>query len=99
LKASIEGFEVNEIKALKDHLKATAEHLLKAEAEIADLKPQALEAVKLKAENDALRDQQGRGDDEIKRLREAYDTMDAERQELIKQLLQRKKGLWERVFG
>jgi len=98
-KVTNEGYESNEIKALKDHLKATTEQLSKAEAEIADLKPQALEAVRLKAENDGLRDQQGRTDAEIKRLREAYTTMDTERQELIKELLNRKKGLWERIFG
>ena len=98
-KVTIEGYESNEIKALKDHLKATGEQLEKAQAEIADLKPQAMEAVRLKAENDGLRDQQGRGDAEIERLRAAYSEMDAERQELMKAVLQRKKGLWERIFG
>jgi hypothetical protein len=98
-KVSTEGFETNEIKALRDHLKATTEQLTKAEAEIANLKPQALEAVRLKAENDGLRDQQGRGDAEIERLRTTYADMDAERQELVKAVLQRKKGLWERIFG
>lgn len=89
----------SEIKALQDHLKATTEQLTKAEAKIADLEPQVLEAVALKAENQALKDQQGRGDAEIKRLVGSLDKMDTERQELIKTLLQRKKGLWERIFG
>ncbi len=98
-KPSIEGFESSEIKALKDHLKATSDQLAKAEAEIADLRPQAMEAVRLKAENALLRDQQGRGDAELGRFKADFAKMDAERQELLKQVLQRKKGLWERIFG
>ena len=89
----------SEINALKDHLKATTEQLEKAQAEIADLKPQAMEAIALKVENQALKEQTGRGDAEIERLRAAYAEMDAERQELMKAVLQRKKGLWERIFG
>lgn len=99
LKPMIEGFERNEIKALKDHLKATSEQLEKAQAEITDLKPQVLESVRLRAENQGLRDQQGRGDAEIERLKASVASIDAERQELIKQLLQRNRGLWERIFG
>jgi len=99
MKVTKEVRNYNEIRALQEHLKATTEQLERAQAEIADLKPQALEAVRLKVENDGLRDQQGRGDAEIERLRTAYADMDAERQELVKALLQRKKGLWERIFG
>ena len=98
-KVSTEGFETNEIKALKDHLKATTEQLTKAEAEIADLKPQALEAVRLKAENDGLRDQQSRGEAEITRLVASLDSMDKERRDLVEALLKRRMGLWERFFG
>lgn len=89
----------SEINALKDHLKATTEQLEKAQAEIVDLKPQALEAVRLKAENDGLRDQQGRGDAEIARLVASLDSMDKERRELVEALLKRRPSLWERVFG
>ena len=98
-KVATEGFESNEIKALRDHLKATTEQLLKAEAEIADLKPQALEAVGLKAENQALKDQQGRGEAEITRLVASLDKMDTERQELIKAVLKQRRGFWERITG
>jgi hypothetical protein len=98
-KVTIEGFEGNEIKALKDHLKATTEQLTKAEAKIADLEPQAMEAVALKAENQALKDQQGRGEAEIKRLVGSLDKMDAERQELIKAVLKQRRGFWERITG
>ena len=98
-KPSIEGFENREIKALEAHLKATTEQLAKAEAEIADLKPQAMEAMKLRAEVEGLRDQQGRGDAEIERLRAAMDKLDDERRELVAAVLKRKQGLWARIFG
>jgi hypothetical protein len=98
-KVSTEGFETNEIKALKDHLKATTEQLTKAEAEIADLKPQALEAVGLRAENQALKEQQGRGEAEIARLVGSLDKMDKERRELVEALLKRRPSLWERITG
>lgn len=98
-KVAIEGFESNEIKALKDHLKAITEQLTKAEAKIADLEPKAMEAVALKAENQALKDQQGRGEAEIKRLVGSLDKMDTERQELIKAVLKQRRGFWERIMG
>ena len=84
---------------MQDHLKATSEQLEKAQAEIADLKPQAMEAVRLKAEVDGLREQQGRGEAEIKRLVSSLDTMDKERRELVEAVLRRRVGLWERIFG
>ena len=89
----------SEVKALEAHLKATTEQLARAEAEIADLKPQAMEAVKLRAEVEGLRDQQGRGDAEIERLRAAMDKLDDERRELVSAVLKRKQGLWARIFG
>ena len=89
----------SEIKALQDHLKATSEQLEKAQAEIADLKPQAMEAVRLKAEVDGLREQQGRGEAEIARLVASMDKMDEERRELVEAVLRRRVGLWERIFG
>lgn len=98
-KVTIEGFESNEIKALKDHLKATIEQLTKAEAKIADLEPQAMEAVALRAENQALKDQQGRGEAEIARLVASIDKLDTERQELIKAVLKQRRGFWERLMG
>lgn len=98
-KVSIEGFESNEIKALQAHLKATTEQLAKAEAKIADLEPQAMEAVALKAENQALKDQQGRGEAEIARLVEAMAKLDDERRELVEVLLKRRPSLWARLLG
>ena len=97
-KVTIESYESNEIKALKGHLKATGEQLEKAQAEIADLKPQAMEAVRLKAEVDGLREQQGRGEAEIARLVASLDKVDAERRNLIEAVLKRRVGLWERIF-
>lgn len=96
---TIEGFESNEIRALKDHLKATIEQITKAEAKIADLEPQVMEAVALKAENQALKDQQSRGEAEISRLLSSLDKVDVERQQLIEALLRRRAGLWEWIFG
>lgn len=98
-KVATEGFESNEIKALKDHLKATTEQLEKANAEIADLKPQAMEAVRLQAEVKGLIDQQGRGEAEITRLVASLDKADKERRELIEAVLRQRVGLWERIFG
>jgi flagellar motility protein MotE (MotC chaperone) len=98
-KVTIEGFEDNEIKALKDHLKATTEQLDKANAEIADLKPQAMEAVRLQAEVKGLLDQQGRGEAEIARLVASLGKMDTERRELIEAVLKRRPSLWERITG
>ena len=98
-KVTIEGFERNEIKALKAHLEATSEQLAKAQAEIEDLKPKAMEAVKLEAENQALKGQQGRDAAEIKRLVENLDKLDDERRELIEALLKRRPSLWARIFG
>ena len=98
-KASIEAFEANEISALRDHLKATSEQLESAQVEISLLKPQAMEAVRLKAEVDGLREQQGRGEAEIARLVASLDKMDTERRELIEAVLKRRPSLWERVTG
>lgn len=98
-KVTIEGFETNEIKALKDHLKATTEQLDKANAEISDLKPQAMEAVRLQAEVNGLLDQQGRGEAEIARLVASLDKMDKERRELIEAVLKRRPSLWDRITG
>lgn len=98
-KVSTEGFEANEIKALKDHLKATTEQLTKAEAEIEVLRPQATEAVRLQAEVKGLLDQQGRGEAEITRLVDSLDKMDKERRELIEAVLKRRPSLWERITG
>ena len=98
-KLTKEPFESNEIKALRGHLKATGEQLEKAQAEIADLKPQAMEAVRLKAEVEGLREQQGRGEAEIARLLASLDKMDIERRELVEAVLRRRVGLWERIFG
>lgn len=89
----------NEIKALRDHLEATTEQLAKAEAKIAELEPQAMEAVALKAENQALKDQQGRGAAEVERLVEAMAKLDDERRELVEALLKRRPSLWERITG
>jgi hypothetical protein len=98
-KVTKEGFEGNEIKALQDHLKAVTEQLDKANAEIADLKPQAMEAVRLQAEVKGLLDQQGRGEAEISRLVASLDKVDAERRELIDVVLKRRPSLWERITG
>lgn len=98
-KATKEGFEGREIKALQDHLKAVTEQLDKANAEIADLKPQAMEAVRLQAEVKGLLDQQGRGEAEISRLVASLDKVDAERRELIDAVLKRRPSLWERITG
>lgn len=93
------GFEGSEIKALQDHLKAVTEQLYKANAEIAGLKPQAMEAVRLQAEVKGLLDQQGRGEAEISRLVASLDKVDAERRELIDAVLKRRPSLWERITG
>ena len=98
-KVTIEGFESNEIKALKAHLEATSEQLAKAQAEIEDLKPKAMESVALKAENTLLKQQQGRGEAEIKRLVDAMDKLDDERRKLVEALLKRRPSLWERITG
>jgi hypothetical protein len=98
-KVTKEGFEGSEIKALQDHLKAVTEQLDKANAEIADLKPQAMEAVRLQAEVKGLLDQQGRGEAEISRLVASLDKVDAERRELIDAVLKRRPSLWERITG
>jgi hypothetical protein len=98
-KVTKEGFEGSEIKVLQDHLKAVTEQLDKANAEIADLKPQAMEAVRLQAEVKGLLDQQGRGEAEISRLVASLDKVDAERRELIDAVLKRRPSLWERITG
>ena len=98
-KVSTERFESNEIKVLKDHLKVTTEQLDKANAEIAALKPQAMDAVRLQAEVKGLLDQQGRGEAEISRLIASLDKTDAERRELIEAVLKRRPSLWDRITG
>lgn len=98
-KASLERLEVNEIKALRDHLKVTTEQLDKANAEIADLKPRAMDAVRLQAEVKGLLDQRGRGDAEISRLVASLEKTDTERRELIEAVLKRRPSLWDRITG
>lgn len=89
----------NEIKALRDHLEATTEQLAKAEAKIAELEPQAMESVRLKAENQVLKDQQERDAEEIKRLVGNIDKLDEERRELVQAVLKRRPSLLARILG
>jgi hypothetical protein len=98
-KVSKEILESNEIKALKDHLKVTTEQLDKANAEIADLKPQAMDAVRLQAVVKGLLDQRGRGEAEIFRLVASLEKVDTERRELIEAVLKRRPSLWGRITG
>jgi chromosome segregation ATPase len=98
-KVTKKDFEGSEIKALQDQLKAITEQLDKANAEIADLKPQAMEAVRLQAEVKGLLDQQGRWEAEVSRLVASLDKVDAERRELIDAVLKRRLSLWERITG
>lgn len=88
-KASIEGFERREIKALEAHVKTLSEQLSGATAELETLRPQATEAVRLEAEIAGIRAQ----------LAEAKESRDRERSLLeaeIEQLRARAEKAEER---
>lgn len=102
-KSSIEGFEN---KALEVAFTALSDQLEAAKAEIDQLRPQAIEATTLRAENAGLKALaevreavQVKTDAEIEALRASLEKVDAEKRELIEEVLKSKRGLWARIFG
>lgn len=69
-KPSIEAFEVGEINALRDHVKTLNEQLAIASAELSELRPKAVEAARLEAENKGLQAQLGIRAEQIDDLRQ-----------------------------
>lgn len=96
---SIEEPHAKEVSALKDHLLATVEQLSQAQAEIRNLKPQATEAVRLRAEVEGLREQQKRGEAEVARLTASLDRIDMERRQLVEVVINRPSSFFARLFG
>lgn len=93
-----QGFEIS---ALEDHLKTLKEQLATATAELSDLRPKAMEAERLRAENAGLRGQLDIRAEQLEELRrllvEAKETHAEELRRWSEQ--QQVKGFFARLFG
>lgn len=102
-KGSIEGFET---KALEVAFTALSEQLETAKAEIDQLRPKAIEATTLRAENAGLKALaevreavQIKTEAEIEVLKASLERVDAEKSKLMEEILKSKRSLWVRIFG
>lgn len=93
-----QGFEIS---ALQDHLKTLKEQLAIAMGEVAELRPKAAEAERLRAENEGLRGQLDIRAEQLDELRQLMATMKETHAEELRRWIQAEpaKGFFARLLG